>query len=146
MHAVVALLGGWRATLFAVLAVAACVACFLFAGRYRAVDARADAAESRAVALAQELEASKAALQREQAASEATEAARTAAEARYTEHMTRADRVEGYARAPRADLCTPDADLVRELGEGQDRIRAAEDRLRSLRRTEGENPGDARSR
>jgi hypothetical protein len=138
MNALVALLGGWRATGFAVLAVAACVACFLLAGRYRAVGARADAAQSRAEAAEAQLEEARKALERERVAGEATDAARSSADRRQAEHEDRARRVEGYAREAAVDACVPDARLVRELREGADRIRAAEDRLRGLRRAEGE--------
>lgn len=115
--------------IFAVLAVAALVACaFLWMGR-TAADARADAAEQRARALQGEIAALKEAGKRDDVAAEATTVARKAADARQPIQEARAARVRGYADSA-GDTCKPDPRIVRELADGADRVRAATGRLR----------------
>ena len=110
-----------------VLAVALLVTALLFRSNYVSAAARADAFEQRAQASEAEL---RQVTRSEQANADATEAARTSAANRRTEQAARAARVKGYADAA-GDVCVPDADLMRELGEGAERIRAAEGGLRS---------------
>jgi hypothetical protein len=79
----------------------------------------------------------------EDANADGTKAARQSASKREAERQERTTRVETYARNA-VDHCAADPDLVRELGEGASRFRAAEDRLRGDGRAAGEAAEPAR--
>ena len=97
MQAIVAILGGWRASLFALLAVLAVAACFFLRASEATSRLRADTAEQRAESLAGELRSTQAALKAEH-----DQAQRQAAIARQYEQ----DKADAQAAADRtiADL------------------------------------------
>src|SRR5690606_9088144 len=97
MLAIVKLLGGWRATLFAVLAVAAIVGCLFLRGAATHAGLRADAAEQRAAEAEANVRALKEAAKRDAVARDATDVARKAADARQPEREARAAKVKSYA-------------------------------------------------
>ena len=139
-RAIVAILGGWRAALFAVLAVAAVVACLFLGWRGAADRLRADAAEQRAEALAGQVKALKAAEARADVADKATHVALSNMDKAAAETNERLARLEGRIRdrPPVPAVCPdPDADLLRESQAGADRFRAASGELRRLRGPEG---------
>lgn len=108
------------------------------AGRSDAMAEQARAADS-AKAVAHEQAA-----KRDTQSDTATATAKQSADTRLTEHNTRAARVEGIAREPRPPVpavCPgPDPRISGELHDGTDRLRATEDRLRSLGAAKGSHP------
>ena len=140
LRAIVKLLGGWRASIFAVLAVAALVACLLFWGRLGDARVRADAAEQRAQTAEGNLLAVRQGQVRDALAESATQVAIGRMDDAAAETNERLTRMEGRlnGRPPVPAVCPePDPVLVRELGEGADRFRAAGSELRRLRNPEG---------
>lgn len=127
----------------AVLVVAAIIA-FLLARHDAAVSsARADTAEARAKTLEGELAEARAAHVRDSESAAATEVVRQRGEDRQQRYIELAQKVGEIRNAPRDpvpyDAPDPHPELVQELSQGTDRVRAAEDRLRRLRRAPGTN-------
>ena len=136
MLAIVKLLGGWRASIFAVLAVAAVIGCLFLRGNLANASLRADAAEQRAQEAEGQVRALRESARRDVVAAEATDVARKAADARQPEREARAARVKEYADSA-VSACLPDARIVRELREGTDRTNRAINRLRGDGQPEG---------
>src|SRR5690606_38456575 len=139
MLAIVKLLGGWRATLFAVLAVAAIVACLFLRGAATHAGLRADAAEQRAEAAEADAQALRGALARDAVAQSQTDLAIARMDAAAEETNQRLSNLERriHGRPPVPAVCPdPDPVLVRELAEGAGRFRATGSELRRLRAAE----------
>lgn len=128
--------------ILAVLAVAAVIVCAFLWVAGDAARARADAAGQRAEALEGQVTAWQESAVRDALADNFTALARTAGEDRAAAITERQARIEVKYRDRIVEVpavCpAPDADLLRELAEGAARISATEDRLRSLRRPEGQ--------
>jgi hypothetical protein len=99
--ALVKLLGGYRATAFALLAVLAVAACFFLRANEAADHLRADAAEQRAQSLASDLRDTKAALSAERAQRAAAETIAAKYEQDKSNAQAASDRVVADLRAGR---------------------------------------------
>ena len=127
-----------------VLAVALVIGCCFLAARSRISDLRADAAEQRAAISEGKFAAMKQAIARDDKSADATNNARAANDSKAAQINKRLAVVEQKAhdRPPVPVVCpSPDPDLLRELQAGSGRVRAAEDRLRGLRRPAGQSSG-----
>lgn len=131
------------AILSAVLAVAAVVGWAFSGWRAAASDSRADAAEARAEGLAKQLEDARKAVEAADVSAKASQGARDSAAQRQADRDERSARVEGYARDA-GNTCVGSADILRELEEGSGDIRRAEDRLRGVGRTKGQEANGPR--
>ena len=126
----------------AVLAVAAGVTAVVFRGDAAAADRRADAAESRAEASDAIAKSLMDAMSRDSASAVATEAARAAMEESAAQINSRFAALEASIRGrPPVPATCPDPDpgLVREHQAGTARVHAAEDRLRGIRSSKGQD-------
>jgi hypothetical protein len=141
LTAIVKLLGGWRSTVFAVLAVAALVTCLIFWGRLGDARVRANAAQSRAEKAESDLLAVRQAQVRDALSDTATQIAIGRMDDAAAETNTRLANLERRinGRPPVPAVCPePDPVLLRESGEGADRFRSSLGELRRLRGSEGQ--------
>lgn len=131
----------WIAGALGIVAAIAIVLALMFRGDALVADLRAAEVEAERDDLRYQIADLKAAAKRDEASTDATNAARQAAADREPQQQERAKRVESLTRDRIVEVpgvCpVPDPDLMHELKEGSARIHRAEDRLRSIRSTDG---------